>query len=407
MIDDSCSGVGFDFTDDDPYVGIDLDQVFDGVFFEDAALEIIKRFNTYAEASPSGTGVHIIFKADGVVLPFNRKGGVEIYNWGRFFAMTGDTIQGFSEIEDRADELEDWLSESLPTPEPTGPGRAAPAPGSARLVSGDGTDADLVSSCRRRWSKFGRLYDGDTVDYGHDHSRADQALVNYLVKAGVDDHDRIDRLFRGSGLMRDKWTRADYRALTIATALDGAVVPGISTLSDLDRCRRDLARAQESRQVAEAHASQNGEVLFHLARVLRNRKLRSARVVSALLAIKFSHFEARNERPPYPITITEIAEAAGIGRSAASKHVRSLEKAGVLRRHLRNVPAHVDLDTGEYTRPKQVTTLAPTGSALQFAESVAQLDLGTNWGGSRENGFGRSPHTGSIVLLPIPDSDAA
>jgi putative DNA primase/helicase len=88
---------GFVFTADDPYCGIDLDSCRDAVTgeIEPWALKIIKRFDSYTEVSPSGTGLHILIKGQ---LPKggNRKGKIEIYNQGRFFTVTGNRLEGIS-----------------------------------------------------------------------------------------------------------------------------------------------------------------------------------------------------------------------------------------------------------------------------------------------------------------------
>jgi hypothetical protein len=54
-------------------------------------------------------------------------------------------------------------------------------------------------------AKFLRLWAGDTAGHNGDDSRADAALVEILAFYAGPDPDRIDRLFRQSGLMRDKW----------------------------------------------------------------------------------------------------------------------------------------------------------------------------------------------------------
>jgi primase-polymerase (primpol)-like protein len=55
------AGIGFVFAEDDPYVGVDLDDVRDpetGVLTLRAA-EIVSRLHSYAEVSPSGTGIKL------------------------------------------------------------------------------------------------------------------------------------------------------------------------------------------------------------------------------------------------------------------------------------------------------------------------------------------------------------
>lgn len=95
--------VGFIFTLGDPYVGIDLDDCIDrdGTSFaiKPWALAILKEADSYAEFSPSGNGIHIICR--GPNLPQGtRKNGIEVYSHGRYFTMTGRTIEGYDKIRD-------------------------------------------------------------------------------------------------------------------------------------------------------------------------------------------------------------------------------------------------------------------------------------------------------------------
>jgi hypothetical protein len=87
-------GVGFVFTANDPYCGIDLDHVWQSDADEGAewAHGILERFrNTYLEESPSGSGVKIWCKAKAPRCgswPVGV-GAIEIYDRARFFAFTG------------------------------------------------------------------------------------------------------------------------------------------------------------------------------------------------------------------------------------------------------------------------------------------------------------------------------
>jgi putative DNA primase/helicase len=86
-------GLGFVFTEDDPYAGIDLDKCRDPETGEIApwALEIVTRMNSFTELSPSGTGLHIFVegKLPGKGINTQR---VEIYDRGRYFTVTGHTL---------------------------------------------------------------------------------------------------------------------------------------------------------------------------------------------------------------------------------------------------------------------------------------------------------------------------
>ena len=78
--DKSFDGIGFVLTDTDDIVGVDLDHcrdLEDGVV-EPWAMDIIEQLDSYAEVSPSGTGIRVIAK--GKLPPKGRKkGNFEIY----------------------------------------------------------------------------------------------------------------------------------------------------------------------------------------------------------------------------------------------------------------------------------------------------------------------------------------
>ena len=94
-------GIGFVFSSADPFVGIDLDDCRDpkSGHIEPWALKIADRVQEgYVEASPSGTGVHIIVEGtvrDGgksrkkVHLNGEVVGEIEMYSRDRFFTITG------------------------------------------------------------------------------------------------------------------------------------------------------------------------------------------------------------------------------------------------------------------------------------------------------------------------------
>ncbi len=88
-------GIGYVFSPQDVYAGVDLDHCRNPETGEIAewAWQIIKRLNSYTEISPSGRGVHIIIK--GIVPPGgNKKGQVEMYSQRRYFTMTGHHLGG-------------------------------------------------------------------------------------------------------------------------------------------------------------------------------------------------------------------------------------------------------------------------------------------------------------------------
>ncbi|MGI9075378.1 MAG: phage/plasmid primase, P4 family [Bryobacteraceae bacterium] len=98
-LEGGCDGVGFVFTADDPFVGIDLDDCLnDEGDLKPWAQPIVQNFSdTYAERSPSGTGIKIFARGTthGRAHKFSHGDGmIEVYSKGRYFTVTGDAWNG-------------------------------------------------------------------------------------------------------------------------------------------------------------------------------------------------------------------------------------------------------------------------------------------------------------------------
>jgi len=117
---DTLAGVGFVFSADDPFCGIDLDDCIDAEGNLLWGRDIIEMFDTYTEVSPSGRGVKLVFR--GRKPPNARckadwfgQGEVEIYDSGRFFCITGQRFPGTpAEVNDRQDQLDALCSQLWP-----------------------------------------------------------------------------------------------------------------------------------------------------------------------------------------------------------------------------------------------------------------------------------------------------
>ncbi len=88
-------GIGFVFTKDDPYCGIDFDHCvnLETKVIESWAMEWIGKFASYTEYSPSGTGIHIIVQGQILSEKGIKKGDYEMYDHARYFTFTGDIIE--------------------------------------------------------------------------------------------------------------------------------------------------------------------------------------------------------------------------------------------------------------------------------------------------------------------------
>lgn len=236
--DTDTDGLGFVVTDS-PFTGVDLDDVYDPTDgeFSAVATDIFDTLESPAEFSPSGRGGRCFVIGD---LPDGgRKNDlVELYDSGRYLTVTGQRIDGSpDDIPDREygeQALADVHREYFPDDyadnadsdgETEGDARV-PTP-SSPVASADLPDDELLEKARtaENGPTFERLWAGSTASYPS-HSEADSALAMLLAFWTGGDHRQMDRLFRESGLMREKWDRnagdRTYGELTIANADDEA-----------------------------------------------------------------------------------------------------------------------------------------------------------------------------------------
>lgn len=225
---DDVAGIGFVFTAEDPYVGVDLDDCRspDTGRLDEWAQDIIRRLDSYTEASPSGTGVHVLTTGtapDGKC----RDGDVELYSEGRYFTMTGRHLDLTPKaVNERTDALA--AVHAAYVADTAANGGTAPDPASSfdgstgsERSDPDLEDADILEYAMNasNGDKFEQLWRGDTSGY-KSHSEADQALCNILAFWTGGNPKQMERLFNKSRLVREKWRdRPDYRERTIKTAV--------------------------------------------------------------------------------------------------------------------------------------------------------------------------------------------
>lgn len=189
----------------------------------DVAASILGFFpDTYFERSPSGMGLRGFFKLDSdfaydktVYYVNNRKHGLEVYLPGatnRFVTVTGDVYRA-GKIDHNNEALQSVLDTFMK--------RSSKVSGSSIEPVSYLSDEQVIDHATRSESgeKFKDLYDGNWQDRYDSQSDADMALVSILAFWCGNVEEQIDRLFRSSGLMRDKWDRrtgdATYGQITI------------------------------------------------------------------------------------------------------------------------------------------------------------------------------------------------
>lgn len=265
-------GIGFILSESDPYVFIDLDHVVDDGEIEPWAREVIARVDSYTEFSQSGTGIHIIARAKkpGPRCRTHSKPQFEIYEDVRLVVFTGrlwDTSP--AQISDAQKAVSEVYFEvfgenprNVPPKETTK--NARPIGKSDPVIIEEALSAT-------NGEKFGRLWHGNTGEYNGDASAADMALCCMLAYWTGKDPVRMDRLFRESGLMRDKWDEhrgsQTYGQITIDAAI------GMTKASHSDhvgkRRGKGHARAAGASSDADSPHGPDGEPMNDLGNARR------------------------------------------------------------------------------------------------------------------------------------------
>ena len=416
-------GVGFALSEQDPFTAIDLDGCRNPETgeIEPWAREIVQRFGSYTEVSPSGTGLHIIL-AGGLPVSGRRSGPIEVYHSGRYITVTGDALPGFEEILERGDELAGWFAETFPVTEPQDAARWE-----ACLSLADEDILRRIGSAKNG-PAFLQLYAGDTSAHGGDHSAADLALVSMLA-FWTQDPDQLDRLFRSSGLMREKWEkRTDYRRRTIERALSGltetynparllldnnaraeshspplnaeASTDSVGENETVAALQTQIAELQEKLRIADAMAMRAVEMqalVQERDQQLREcaerneamRKVLSHPTMSASTKVvglaTLTHLNAREDSAKHTdpelgtrIDLEVIGRLAGVSRDTAGKKVADLANAGAWSR-----------DTSQWRDPggelRTNVWLKADGTLTDRTKALATLEVaGSGHGGLRE-----------------------
>lgn len=207
------------------YVGLDIDHI-------DSNLEdwregdndpnnLVNKFqdltdNTYMEVSQSGTGIHAIFKGK-IPGKRQRKGNYEMYQTGRFFALTGNNIIPDPTIKSMSDDEMKTLYKFL-----FGKDNVVQLHSESDNITP--VDLSVVEIIKRaeNSAKTGKRFimfmKGGWEQFYASHSEADMAFANDLAFWTGRDFHKMDTIFRNSSLMREKFDEK-HGAVTYGTSL--------------------------------------------------------------------------------------------------------------------------------------------------------------------------------------------
>lgn len=201
------TGIGYMFTKDDGYVGVDVDHCYDPQTgeFNEVAKAIIARQKTYMEFSPSGNGVHLYFKG---IKPAgsskNSETGVEMYESGRYFTVTGKQLDGSLDTIAEDDGALAWIHDTYVKKQKKKKARKNRASSGVPIEM---TDEELLEKAKdsEDGEAFTALLDGNWQGAFQSQSEADMAFCRKLAFWSGKNKEQMDRIFRSSGLFRQKW----------------------------------------------------------------------------------------------------------------------------------------------------------------------------------------------------------
>ena len=218
-------GEGLGFFLGEGYIGIDIDKVSDDIMAysldyraSSMTADFLREISTYAELSPSKTGLHFIGKGK---VPGERKRhkNLEIYDEGRFFTVTGNVIKDKdrSHIKPIEQELLPLYQKYMPavgnqiehkeTRNEQGKRSTRENPFKQRYGKSSNDVLELLFEkgyFHYTGEDLRRIYYGNYESYFNSQSEADFFMLGRLLYYTADVEQAVS-LMEKSGLKREKW----------------------------------------------------------------------------------------------------------------------------------------------------------------------------------------------------------
>ena len=206
-------GISFVLSKEDDLVGIDLDDCVNNGSIEDWANDWVQTLDSYTEISPSEKGLRIFVK--GEITSNKNKGNIEVYGSNKPLTLTGNHL-GSTPIEinvnqEGLDKIMEHFNSSeqhqLQQPQ--------------AIITNNLSDELIIEKAKNNsttGAEFTRLLEQGIND-GEDHSELDYWFCKTLAFWSGKNEETIDRIFRTSGLYREKWEIVSYRESTIKKSI--------------------------------------------------------------------------------------------------------------------------------------------------------------------------------------------
>ena len=248
-------GTGLGFFLGDGYIGIDIDKVSDEIMeysmdFNAASMtaDFLRGISTYAEISPSKTGLHFIGKGK---VPGERKRykNLEIYDRDRFFTITGNILKDKdrSKIVNINQELLPLYKTYMPSIDSVEgkAGRINLNSNSLAYKNRFSQDDILNILFNRRYFNYSgedlrQIYNWNYQNYFNSRSEADFFMLGRLLYYTADVEKSIS-LMENSRLKRNKWYKKRGSTDYIHYIADRAM-NGISKFYDWNKKKADITK---------------------------------------------------------------------------------------------------------------------------------------------------------------------
>lgn len=236
-------GIGFVLSEDDPYTFIDLDDTKGNSDALQKQIKIYNEFESFAEKSPSGKGLHIIVKGS---VPCGRKREyVEVYSTLRFMTVTADVFRDVP-IANYNDKVNDLWAQMSPVSESQ----------NIPICESDAINTDdkilEIAQNALNGAKFNALLDGNWQNYYNSQSEADFAFVD-IIAFYSRNIEQVKRIFKNSPLgARNKQTTikgVDYLSHMVNRSFDNMLPP--VNIEGLKMQFEALIAKKETKQIKE------------------------------------------------------------------------------------------------------------------------------------------------------------
>jgi putative DNA primase/helicase len=254
------SGIGFVLGEDDGIVGVDVDGCLAPGADPGIVIDTVEALDTYAEISPSGTGLRFFVLGELPANAKNKTSPYEIYDQGRFLTFTG---RAYGELRPVAANQAgiDWFCSNCTGFETAGP-QGQPQVGDAEIDPGTTPEIVLARAKRFYDEEFEHMLNGANLKFNGDPSSNDFSVVSRLVWCCgyVPDgqvHQIVDSLFRRSGRMRPKWDEKR-----------GATTYGVRTINKA--IEKNVERYMNKTQVKDKVTSKGADLLKEMGLTVKD-----------------------------------------------------------------------------------------------------------------------------------------